>query len=140
MAEKKTGEPKLLRPLIKSLSFPIGEALEFDVDPSFNEDAPVQIHCKSCRAHLRVGWRYQRLKYWHDPMDWRKAPRAFVVSPHRVLQGTLRAVLDKAPSEPHATVYDQLKRWVMFVNVEARSYDDNAIYVELWKEDDVRAA
>lgn len=138
MEETKKVERETSRPTIRTLDLKLGEAVDFLVDPSFNRELPLQILCRSCGAHLHKDWRYERLTYRHDRQDWCQAPKLYAVTPHKILQAALRAVLEKAPAEPNETIYARLQKWVMYVNVEARSHDDCAIYVELNDPKDVR--
>ena len=140
MEDKKKVEQDRAKPNITTLAMNLGDAVDFRIDPNFNQDIPIQIHCRSCGAHLRVDWRYNRLTYHHDRLDWCQAPRLYAVSPHKVLDAAFKAILEKTPSDPDATIYARLKKWIMYVNVEARSHDDCAIHVQLNAPEDVKAA
>lgn len=126
------------RPRIQNLSITLGDATEFDVDPVFNEELPLQIHCRSCGAHLQAQWRQQTLTYRHprERFEWCRAPVTFAVPPGIILREALHAVLTKAPAEPDHTIHDRLHRWVIAVYVEATSYNACGIQVDVWKQGD----
>lgn len=120
-------------PKIRILDMLLGDATEFEIDKDFNADVPVPIRCRSCGGLLHVDWRLQRLVYSHPKqnVDWCKAPTPFIVSPHAILEATLRAVLEKAPTEPDKTVYERLRRWIENVYFDPIGYERSLIYVEL---------
>jgi hypothetical protein len=130
------------KPRIRILDIKLGDATDFVIDNSFNADIPVPIYCKSCGMLLHADWRYQRLLYRHpkQPNPWCTAPTPYVVSPHGVLEATLRAVLHNAPPDPEETISARLRRWVVAVYVEASSYEQCAIRVEVRKPDDRKSA
>jgi hypothetical protein len=137
-----TDESKALPRLIKTLDLVLGDEVDFEIDKSFNQDLPLQIHCRSCGTHLEADWRYGRLVYRHprERYDWCRAIKTFVVIPHVILREALRAVLEKAPAEPTEAIRDRLYKWVRAVHVEAVSYDVSLIYVDIIGPEERRAA
>src|SRR4051812_37990954 len=100
MENKKKVEEDPSRPTIRTLFTNLGEAVDFVVDPSFNEELPLQILCKSCGTHLLGDWRNQRLRYRPPKyrFDWCRAPIVFAVYPDKILDPALRAVVGQTPA------------------------------------------